>query len=242
MCKIILQKVPDNTECFITFEVTIYVILRLALQYFTINELYKCSPSACNVLSILWLGPPMATVCGEIYFTQHIAQSIVTSSPRCKNEWGKEELSVTFAIVIVTTLCVCTIAMTSQYLAKVSAGHVQPFMRIRHVRSSADDDHEYYQNRWAHRYFIVNSITCGKLHHSWCMHYYRNWPRYGLRWSGLCCHSRHSTSGPAVARPLAAAPAGPRVLCREWQHKPRQRRPYEWSISILPRKRIKTQR
>ena len=24
---------------------------------------------------------------------------------------------------------------------------------------------------------------------------YRNWPRYGLRWSGLCCHSRHSTSG-----------------------------------------------
>ena len=34
---------------------------------------------------------------------------------------------------------------------------------------------------------------------------YRNWPRYGLRWSGLCCHSRHSTSGPAVARPLAAA-------------------------------------
>ena len=68
---------------------------------------------------------------------------------------------------------------------------------------------------------------------------YRNWPRYGLRWSGLCCHSRHSTSGPAVARPLAA---GPRVLCREWQHKPRQRRPYEWSISILPRKRSKTQR
>ena len=40
---------------------------------------------------------------------------------------------------------------------------------------------------------------------------YRNWPRYGLRWSGLCCHSRHSTSGPAVARPLAAAPAGPRA-------------------------------
>ena len=24
---------------------------------------------------------------------------------------------------------------------------------------------------------------------------YRNWPRYGLRWSGLCWHSRHSTSG-----------------------------------------------
>ena len=24
---------------------------------------------------------------------------------------------------------------------------------------------------------------------------YRNWPRYGLHWSDLCCHSRHSTSG-----------------------------------------------
>ena len=34
---------------------------------------------------------------------------------------------------------------------------------------------------------------------------YRNWPRYGLRWSGLCCHSRHSTSGPAVARPCRPA-------------------------------------
>ena len=30
---------------------------------------------------------------------------------------------------------------------------------------------------------------------------------YGLRCRGLCCHSRHSTRGPAVARPLAAAPA-----------------------------------
>ena len=29
---------------------------------------------------------------------------------------------------------------------------------------------------------------------------YRNWPRYGLRWSGLCWHSRHSTSAvPGVA-------------------------------------------
>ena len=39
-----------------------------------------------------------------------------------------------------------------------------------------------------------------------CMVCYRNWPRYCLRWCGLCCHSRHSTSG-AVRR--AAAPAGP---------------------------------
>ena len=33
---------------------------------------------------------------------------------------------------------------------------------------------------------------------------YRNWPRYGLCWSGLCWHSRHSTSG---AGRRAAAPA-----------------------------------
>ena len=65
---------------------------------------------------------------------------------------------------------------------------------------------------------------------------YRNWPRYGLRWSGLCCYSRHSTSG--AGRRLPA----PQVLCREWQHKTAQRRPYEWSISILPRKRSITQR
>ena len=44
---------------------------------------------------------------------------------------------------------------------------------------------------------------------------------------------------PAVARPRRPAP---QVLCREWQHKPRQRRPYEWSISILLRKRSNTQR
>ena len=42
--------------------------------------------------------------------------------------------------------------------------------------------------------------------------------------------------GPAVARPALL------MLCREWQHKPLQRRPYEWSISIQPRKRSNTQR
>ena len=29
----------------------------------------------------------------------------------------------------------------------------------------------------------------------WTIDGYRNWPRYGLHWSGLCCHFRHSTSG-----------------------------------------------
>ena len=49
---------------------------------------------------------------------------------------------------------------------------------------------------------------------------------YGLRCRGLCCHSRHSTRGPAGAAASGRATAGPLVLCREWQHKPLQRRPY----------------
>ena len=36
---------------------------------------------------------------------------------------------------------------------------------------------------------------------------YRNWPRYVLRWSGLCWHSRHSTSG-AGRRAAACGRAG----------------------------------
>ena len=43
---------------------------------------------------------------------------------------------------------------------------------------------------------------------------------YGVRWSGLCCHSWHSTHGSARRR------LAPFVLCWEWQHKPLQRRPY----------------
>ena len=49
---------------------------------------------------------------------------------------------------------------------------------------------------------------------------------YGLRCRGLCCHFRHSTRGPAGAAASGRATAGPLVLCREWQHKPLQRRPY----------------
>ena len=42
------------------------------------------------------------------------------------------------------------------------------------------------------------------------MHWYRNWPRYGLRWSGLCWHCRHSTSG---AGHRAAACGRPHECC-----------------------------
>ena len=58
--------------------------------------------------------------------------------------------------------------------------------------------------------------------------------------AGVVCAATPGTArvGPAVARPRRLAP---RVLCREWQHKPPQGRPYEWSIFILPRKWSKTQ-
>ena len=45
---------------------------------------------------------------------------------------------------------------------------------------------------------------------------------YGLCCHGLCCHSRHSTRGAGRRGRLLA----PLVLCRQWQHKPFQRRPY----------------
>ena len=46
---------------------------------------------------------------------------------------------------------------------------------------------------------------------------------YGLRWSG-----------PAGAAASGRATAGPLVLCREWQHKPLQRRPYRGQF-LYPR-------
>ena len=50
-----------------------------------------------------------------------------------------------------------------------------------------------------------------------------NWPQYGLRWSGLCCHSGTAWVDPSVARVLVAAAVGPTSAVTEWQHKPRQR-------------------
>ena len=46
---------------------------------------------------------------------------------------------------------------------------------------------------------------------------YRNWPRCGLRWSGWYCNQAQHE------------------CCAGLQYQPRQRRPYKWSISILPR-------
>ena len=57
---------------------------------------------------------------------------------------------------------------------------------------------------------------------------YRNWPRYGLRWSGWYCNpEQHELCRPSRGRH--------NECCSGLQYQPRQRRPYKWSISILPR-------
>ena len=43
--------------------------------------------------------------------------------------------------------------------------------------------------------------------------YYRNWPRYGLCWSGLCCHSRHSTSGAGCCAAACGRAGRPHECC-----------------------------
>ena len=60
---------------------------------------------------------------------------------------------------------------------------------------------------------------------------YRNWPRYGLRWSGWYCHQAQHE----LCRPSRGRAGRHNECCAWWQYHPRQRRPYKWSISILPR-------
>ena len=60
---------------------------------------------------------------------------------------------------------------------------------------------------------------------------YRNWPRYGLRWSGGYCNpAQHE-----LCRPSRGRAGRHNECCAGLQYPPRQRRPYKWSISILPR-------
>ena len=59
---------------------------------------------------------------------------------------------------------------------------------------------------WSHQEFTYELISN-----------YRNWPRYGLCWSGWYCNPEQHE------------------CCSGLQYQPRQHRPYKWSISILPR-------
>ena len=65
--------------------------------------------------------------------------------------------------------------------------------------------------------------------------------RSALEWFVLPLPAQHEWGRPSHSRLRPRRPA-PRVLCREWQHKTRQCRLYEWSIFILPRKKSNTQR
>ena len=60
---------------------------------------------------------------------------------------------------------------------------------------------------------------------------YRNWPRYGLRWSGWYCNAEQHE----LCRPSRGRAGRHNECCSGLQYQPRQRRPYKWSISILPR-------
>ena len=78
-----------------------------------------------------------------------------------------------------------------------------------------------------HNMYFHRNTCCG----SSSISYYRNWPRYGLRWSGWYCNpAQHELCRPSLGR------AGRHnECCAGLQYQPRQRRPYKRSISILPR-------
>ena len=73
--------------------------------------------------------------------------------------------------------------------------------------------------------------------------YYRNWPRYGLRWSGLWCHSRHSTSGAGrraaacsrAGRPHEPAQTGWAAMLKRpgWQRHCDDQSFYRYSVGII---------
>ena len=73
---------------------------------------------------------------------------------------------------------------------------------------------------WCLLVFVIcvrkfDKVQCGIYQQLWFFYVenYWNWPRYGLRCRGLCCHIGTTLVGPAGARSLAAAPAGPTSLC-----------------------------
>ena len=65
----------------------------------------------------------------------------------------------------------------------------------------------------------------------WTNDGYRNWPWYGLRCRGWYCNPEQHE----LCRPSRGRAGRHNECCSGLQYQPRQRRPYKWSISILPR-------
>ena len=92
--------------------------------------------------------------------------------------------------------------------------------------------YEMEENLWSLYFSAENRYFCWTNNLlRYLMYGYRNWPRYGLRWSGLYCHQAQHE----VCRPSRGRAGLHNSCCAWWQYHPRQRRPYKWSISILPR-------
>ena len=62
-------------------------------------------------------------------------------------------------------------------------------------------------------HFVTEICTCAHFCYKKCIVGYRNWPRYGLRWSGWYCHqAQHELCRPSRGRLRPRRPAQ-RVLC-----------------------------
>ena len=86
------------------------------------------------------------------------------------------------------------------------------------------------ENEIKHLNFIGGSVKLS-IFSAQAVTGYRNWPRYGLRWSGWYCNPEQHE----LCRPLRGRASRHNECCSGLQYQPRQRRPYKWSISILPR-------
>ena len=110
-----------------------------------------------------------------------------------------------------------------------------PYCRMySRIHSRWSDAEEYWSNK------KVRSKFCSLKHHSchktkqvlvWyetqviieIVHGYRNWPRYGLRWSGWYCNpAQHE-----LCRPSCGRTGRHNECCAGLQYQPLQRRPYK---------------
>ena len=109
--------------------------------------------------------------------------------------------------------------------SNVSAARCRLLFRLFGIKSFADTIRARY---YSLVFFFSNVVS------------YRNWPRYGLRWSGWYCNpAQHELCRPSRGRLRPRRPAQ-RVCrhnecCAGLQYQPLQRIPYKCSISSLPR-------